>query len=105
MQSQHPGAYRRSARPSRGGKWKSEPRVTKEQEERIGQWSAEHKQKCQAPTPSENPMETSTNTFLTQGSRGVHMDAARTGRAERDARKRREFGRFGNGRRKRYDLG
>src|SRR5262249_11354097 len=36
----------------------------------------------------------STNTFLTQGSRGVHMDAARTGRAVRDARKRGEFGRF-----------
>jgi hypothetical protein len=32
--------------------------------------------------------------FLTWAARGVHMAAARAGRAERDARKRREFGRF-----------
>ena len=32
--------------------------------------------------------------FLTQGLRGAHMRLARTGRADRDARKRREFGCF-----------
>src|SRR5262249_10332295 len=63
MQTQHPGAYRRSARPSSGRGMEKQTASNEEQEERSGQWNAGKKQKGQARTPSGKPMEASTNTF------------------------------------------
>jgi hypothetical protein len=98
MQTQHPVRLSALRRPSSGRQMKMRTVSNEEQEERSGQWNAGHKKDASA-TPIGKSDGGIDKHFLTPGHHDAHMDAARTGRADRDARKRRGLAAFGDFRR------